>query len=149
MMSSRRSLGLLVAVFAVAMVFPAIAAPSDRTAKAKYQGPGEIEVGSAVIIFGPVTVYGEQVAGGVRFETRATERFVSLEIVDESGQAVKGHVEQKTKHGARLLGHFCGSTDEPFRIKPGKTLMVYPGSAPCGGNPTGATQGEVIARFSM
>lgn len=144
----KRLLRVVVAVMAITMVVPAGAAPSARTAKAKYQGPGEIEAGSAVIIFGPIRVDGEQVAGGVRFETRANERFVMLEIVDESGQAVKGHVEQKMKRSERFLGHFCGATDRPLRIKPGKPLMVYPGSAPCGGSPTGATQGVVTARFS-
>jgi hypothetical protein len=138
----------LVAIAAISAIFTAEAATSARTARAKYQGPGEIEVGSAVIIFGPIRVEGEQVAGGVRIETRADERFVSLEIVDESGQAVKGHVEQHRKGNAKLLGHFCGSTDRRLRIKPGKPLMVYPGSAPCGGNSIGATQGVVIARFS-
>jgi hypothetical protein len=73
---------------------------------------------------------------------------VSIRIVDESGTPVQGHVEQKLKGQDKLIGHFCGSTRKPMSITPGRDLVVYPGSDPCGGNMTGATQGVVVATFN-
>jgi hypothetical protein len=123
------------------------AASDARTARADYRGPSEIEAGSAAISLGAITVYNEQVFGPVRFSTRPGERFVSLEIVDESGNAIKGHVEQRVDGRDRLLGHFCGSTSQPMRITPGRDLVVYPGSDPCEEDLSGATQGVVVAHF--
>lgn len=147
-MVSRKWLVGATCALLVSAVAPAGAEPSGRTVEASYRGPSEIEAGSAVVQIGAVTVYNDQVVGPVRFEPRPGERFVHLEIVDESGNLVKGHVEQRFKGGDRLLGHFCGATKRPLRIQPGGTVRVYPGSDPCGGDGLGATQGTVIATFT-
>lgn len=147
-MTAIRWLVAATCVLLVISVAPAGADPTGRTVEAPYRGPSEIEAGSAVIHLGAITVYNDQVLGPVRFEPRRGERFVHLEIVDESGNAVKGHVSQRFKGGDRLIGHFCGSTVRPLEIRSGGTVRVYPGNDPCGDGVIGATQGTVIARFT-
>lgn len=148
MRSCRALLGVVMISTIAFTAIPVGAAPYRRTVKESYRGPGEIEIGPVVIFMGAIDAGGEQVTGAVRFDSRQDERFVHLEIADETGGPVKGHVEQRLRGRSRLLGHFCGSTDRPFRIKPGRPVFVYPGTAPCGGGATGATQGVVTARFS-
>ena len=139
---------VLVAAMLTGTILPAVGAPSVRTAELPYRGPSEIEVGTAAVHLGAITLTDEQLVGPAIFETYAGERFVSLEIVDDSGNPIQGHVDQRFKGGDELLGHFCGSTERPFRIVPRRPVRVYPGSKACDGGVVGATQGTVVARFS-
>ena len=136
------------AVIAASMALPAGASSTTREVRQEYRGPGHIEIGQGRFFLGPLTVGSEQVAGGVRFEPRAGERFVAFEIVDDSGAAVSGVVRQKVGDETRLLGRFCGATERPLHIASGKAITVHQGAAACGGNTTGATTGEVVATFS-
>lgn len=60
--------------------------------------------------------------GTVEFDTRPGERFVTIEVVDESGQPVAFDVRQGGKNGIDVDG--CGSTASPVSIRGGAKLEV-------------------------
>ena len=56
------------------------------------------------------------------FETQSTERFVTLEVLDESGQPVAFDARQGPRKGIDADG--CGTTAAPLEIRGGKDLEV-------------------------
>ena len=85
--------------------------------------------------------------GGASFVTGPGDRYVRIEIVDDSGQPTWGTVYQ----GDRGTSHeFCDSTEQPIRIKEGRQVHVQLYQGPCLDTmtPAIATTGIVRATFS-
>jgi hypothetical protein len=90
--------------------------------------------------------------GCIPFALAAGEKFVSINIVDQSGQAVFASITQDLNgdNQSDTSTDICGATEEPVAIEPGYEVTVFiwegPGPAPlCAGV---ATSGEIQAEFS-
>jgi hypothetical protein len=123
-----------------ATLYPAMAAPSSRTATTSYGG----EFQSIMISIGD---FGAQisVATSEMVPVEDDERSVSVEIADASGEPVVGLVHQ----GKAELGIYCGET-ENFSLanrKPVHIHMITGFSTDCmtGSNPT---EGTIELTFS-
>ncbi|MGH2757029.1 MAG: hypothetical protein ACRDI3_04505 [Actinomycetota bacterium] len=136
----------LAATLSVVSVAPADAEKKkqkrvERTSEARYVLPplGAGDFGIAVCING-------QCVGGAYFITAVNDNFVSVEIHDGAGQPVWARVYQDYDKAV----YFCGSTDKPLPIKPGKDVWVDLFQGPCLDplGPALATTGVIQATFS-
>ena len=99
-----------------ASLHPAMAGPSSRTATANYGG----EPGTVMISFG---AYGGHIylATSENVAVEDDERFVSVEIADDSGEPVVGAVHQ----GNAELGFYCGEGTERFPLANRRPIHVH------------------------
>ena len=89
--------------------------------------------------------------GGVSIPSGLGERFVSVEIKDDSGMNVSAAVGQDPEgDGTVATTDFCTKTDKPLPIEPGLevTVFVYVGPCTSPAGPAFATQGTVKVTFS-
>ena len=81
-----------------------------------------------------------------------SERYVSVEIVDDNGLAIWGRVAQDLDGDdyPDITHDFCGGTDGPVRIEPQVqvAIVLYNGVCPGGNSPSIATSGTVTGTFS-
>lgn len=129
-----KRLAVLVLVVLIVGAFPAGAGPA-RMAEEEYN---KVEAGAT-------GVSGR--FGGVRFPTQHLERFISVEIVDATGQPIAFSVYQGKNRDAAVEG--CGKTAAPVKIVGGKDVKVSPlitTDPGCG--PAQPTQGVVRAVFT-
>ncbi len=114
-----------------------------RTATAEYSGPSPGVPGASACFPGTL--------GCVSFPTGSKERFVAVEITDQTGTPVPGAVTQDLDGdgSSDTSTPFCGTSDGPVPIEPGfeVTLRVYAtgGANACGG---AATTGQIKLKFS-
>ncbi len=94
-------------------------------------------------------------SNGVTFRTKASERFVSVTIEDQSGLAIPARIAQDVDGDDvdDLEHEFCGTTSGPVAITPGVPVDVWMSHGTCDGvtDPTSAggwTTGTVTATFS-
>jgi hypothetical protein len=95
--------------------------------------------------------------GCVEFPTTPEEAYVSVEIVDDSGQPAGAALAQDVDGDGvgDIFATVCGKTDAPIAITPGLPLTVAVGAGvvvdvavPPGACPSVATSGKVLATFS-
>ncbi|MFN2588416.1 MAG: hypothetical protein ABR613_09925, partial [Actinomycetota bacterium] len=79
----------------------------------------------------------------VAFHPRPGERTVSVSLDDEAGWPVRGSIEQEGNY----VGPFCGETEKPMPIEPGKDVWVVVYSGVCDGSATVATSGTIEVTF--
>jgi hypothetical protein len=137
-------LGALVPGQAVAKV----AKKHARVALGSYTAPG-IGVGG---VGGGLHCGQSGSAGCVQFSTKASERFATISIKDDSGNPVYATWGQDINGDSQLDrgGEFCGKTKSPVTLVGGKDLviLIWEGSALDGSCDGFATQGSVTATFS-
>ena len=94
----------------------AMAGPSSRTATATYGG----DLGTIAISFG---AYGGHIylTTSEDAPVQKDERFVSVEIADDSGEPVVGAVHQ----GKAELGFYCGAGSERFTLANRRPIHVH------------------------
>jgi len=110
----RSACGALVVTCSVAASAAALAAETKRTAEAPYETPG----GVAGVIAGDTVINGESY-GGATFETRRSERAVSVSLADGTGMPAAGELAQDVDGDGVLeqpFASFCGRTSEPVPI---------------------------------
>lgn len=89
--------------------------------------------------------------GGVNLPTTAAEKYVSIEIKDQTGLPVSASVGQDPEaDGTVETTPFCTKTEKPVPIQPGLPVTVFVFVGPCTTppGPAFATQGTVHATFS-
>jgi len=141
----RSACGALVVTCSVAASAAALAAETKRTAEAPYETPG----GVAGVIAGDTVINGESY-GGATFETRRSERAVSVSLADGTGMPAAGELAQDVDGDGVLeqpFASFCGRTSEPVPITPGRPLRVHVQAGACGGGVSAPTTGTVTVTF--
>ena len=149
-------------VLAAALVLGAFAAPmadAKKKKKAKprvvtdtYDAPA-IGVGTPVYTGGASGCSGGNNIGCVEFPTTAKDKFVKIEVTDQSGQKAGGFISQGDTDGDGIgdgFGEFCGAHAGPVAITPGVPVKVslYNGSCADGSQST-VTTGTVKATFTV
>ncbi len=131
----RRTVILLAVVAAAALAAPSRATPDTRTPSRPYS------IDRAKLHLSDVDPW----VGTQRefFRARSGERWVSVSLRDESGQAVRGRVEI----GGDVV-EFCSEMAKPVRVRPGQEVAVSAVLGPCGTAPSVVTRGRITATFS-
>ena len=95
------------------------------------------------------------------FSLRKGERFVTVDLVDDSEKPVAGVVSQwvedsrtgqdgnyaSTGHAVTYV-RFCGETAEPVKLKKKLDVVVMVNSGTCAdGTPSAPTNGDIVANF--
>ena len=87
----------------------------------------------------------------VEFPMGVGEKYVSIEVFDQTGQPVRGGInvdgDGSPETQETSLGTFCGKTEKPIKVVRGP-ITVFVGSGTCDGQPAVATYGTVKATFS-
>jgi hypothetical protein len=140
---------LTVAAVALCIAMPAQAAPADRVEEATYYGGSHLRFADGDLwIDGCIHVDGECVSSSAEFSPRRGERFINIEIVDDSGADVGATLVQ-SRRGNDLERSFCGATQKPIRVAPKKHIEIFLAYHGCGsGDPAPPTHGVVTATFS-
>ncbi len=136
----------MLAVAACVAAMPAAAlAGKSRTASGEYNTlvvkPGEGLPPSA----------SGRISNGVTFETRKSERYVSVVIADKSGLPTRAVLSQDVDDDGRadLELELCGATESPVAITKGIDVTVAAQEGPCADGTTAmATFGTVTATFT-
>lgn len=113
-----------------------------RTIEEPYTGASSFSV-PYLEVHSQCTTVNNDHYGGVCFKPRQGERFVTIEVADDSGLPAGFSVGQ----GNRFLGSFCEETDSPLRIRPKKIVSITMIVAGCGGTSI-PTRGVVRATLS-
>ncbi|MDQ3957140.1 MAG: hypothetical protein M3273_02340 [Actinomycetota bacterium] len=103
-------------------------------------GPSPFWIGSPV---GNITA--------VEFPLGAGERYVSVELADDSGLPVVGTIGADldgTPQTLETVATFCSATPEPVELPPVAAIRVVAKSGMCDGEPGVATSGTITATFS-
>lgn len=91
--------------------------------------------------------------GCAEFPTTAKDKFVKIEVTDQSGQKAGGYVSQGDTTGdgvGDLFGDFCGAHAAPVAITPGVPLKVSLYNGTCAdGSPSTVTTGTIKATFTV
>jgi hypothetical protein len=76
---------------------------------------------------------GGRLGNAVEFETYSDERFMRVEIVDQTERSVSGEVRQDPDGDGKwaLLATFCGATERAVRIRGGLPVRVRLEEGPC------------------
>jgi hypothetical protein len=84
--------------------------------------------------------------GCARFAIRRGDRSVSLAIEDTTGLPVLGMI---VSEAGEVAGFFCGSTEDPVALPPGRHMWVWVVQGTCPGTyqPSIPTAGTVVAEF--
>ena len=116
---------------------------ADRVEKIDYLAGG---VYGVVGVSGAGTHY----VGAVRFPG-GDEKFLSVEIVDESGQPILAEVTQNLQGNVapELVHEICGETTAPVPIEPHTEVIVYLYNGQCGQSASVPTSGTVTGTFSF
>jgi hypothetical protein len=128
---------------------PPVPVKVERVVELTYDSPG---VG--VALMGDSGGYPIGFPSSADMPTSAEERYVTVEIVDGSGQKVSASLSQSDQDGDGFvddLGEsFCGATEEPIEFEPGTTIVgVYAHNGTCAdGTPSIMTTGTVKLTFS-
>ncbi len=94
----------------------------ERMEEVSYSCPCGTRVGAdtkGVMLFG---------FGGVTWETKAIERYITIEISDSLGGPVSAIIAQDTNPGNSVYEgrqDVCGETEEPVKITPGTPIDIY------------------------
>ena len=117
----------------------------DRVVTHEYTAPGSVGVAPADVC-GQVL---EQQNTCFGFDARSTERYLSIEVADDSGTPVAGYVKVVVSETETEDYPFCGATTQPIPLNGhteiGIVLNDQSADAPCTGL---ATTGTVTATFS-
>ena len=113
---------------------PGLAASSERTETVAYEAPSGAHVDTAWVEFSPTP----------EARPSAGERYVSIELEDESGRPVAAAVHQ----GNSDLGDVCGGTSAPIALVSRKPVHVHIYSGPGCTDVSVPTQGTVTFTFT-
>lgn len=90
--------------------------------------------------------------GGVQIAVASNEKYLSLELTDDSGLPVFFSINQDVDGDGTLYeyenGQACGKTAEPVELQPGAAITVFIQSGTCDGGPGLATGGTLKATLS-
>ena len=148
-------------VLAVGLIAGALLAPSADAKKPKkakprvvsdtYDAPA-IGIATPVASGGGSTCAGGNNVGCVEFPTTSKDKYVKIEVTDQSGQQAGGYLSQGDTDGdgvGNLFGDFCGAHAAPVAITPGVPLKVSLYNGTCAdGSPSTVTTGTVKATFT-
>ena len=148
-------------VLAVGLIVGAFMAPSADAKKKKpkprvvtdtYDAPA-IGVSTAVASGGASGCTGGNNIGCVEFPTTAKDKYIKVEVTDQSGQPAGGYLSQGDTDGdgvGNLFGDFCGAHLAPVAITPGAPVKIslYNGTCVDGSQST-VTTGTVKATFTV
>ena len=140
----------------VGLVAGSLTAPAAAAKKKKAPKPREASVAYTSPSVGSADVTGTCTDSCVTFGVGSKERYLTLEIADDSGTAPAATIGQDTDPSnatVERVGEICGATEEPILITPGAQINVWVWAAPRfvqGGGPCLGigTSGEVTATFS-
>ena len=154
----RKTITALLAVGLIAGAFMAPAAEAGKKKKAKprvvtdtYDAPA-IGISTPAASGGISGCSGGNNIGCVEFTTSSKDKYVKIEVTDQSGQKAGGYISQGDTDGdgvGNLFGEFCGAHPAPVAITPGVPVKVslYNGTCADGSQST-VTTGTVKATFT-
>ena len=103
-------------------------------------------------VYGVVGVSGAgtHYIGAARFPG-GDEKFLSVEIVDESGRPILAEVTQDLQGNIQpeVVHEICGGTTAPVPIEPRTEVIVYLYNGQCGQSASVPTSGTVTGTFSF
>ena len=155
----RKTITALLAVGLIAGAFMAPAAEAGKKKKKSkprvvtdtYDAPA-VGVASPVVSGGGSTCSGGTNIGCVEFTTSSKDKYVKIEVTDQSGQKAGGYISQGDTDGdgvGNLFGEFCGAHAGPVAITPGIPVKVSLYNGTCSdGSPSTVTTGTVKATFT-
>lgn len=155
----------IAAALAVGLLGGAMVAPAEAGRKKKRKPPVPVKVervielaydapGIGLAIMGDSGGYPIGFPEVSEIATSAEERYVSVEIVDSSGQAVSAELASPDADGdgfVDTIASLCGSTTEPIELpEPGTTISgIYAHNGTCAdGTPSVMTTGTVKVTIS-
>jgi hypothetical protein len=155
----RKTITAVLAVALVAGAFMAPAADAKKKKKAKprvvtdtYDAPA-IGAATPVVSGGASGCTGGNNIGCVEFATSSKDKYVKIEVTDQSGQKAGGYLSQGDTDGdgvGNLFGDFCGAHLAPVPITPGVPLKVSLYNGTCAdGSPSTVTTGTVKGTFTV
>jgi hypothetical protein len=127
----------LVCALGLLSALPAAAGPvAPRTVTVEYSGPNSFAdpEGSAYASYG---IFGEA-------KPRPGERFIRVEVTDESGRPVLAEVHQANRE---LGGSFCGATPNRLRLPTRRSVHVHLYLGPGCDDISAPTQGSITFTF--
>jgi len=144
--------GVIIGMIAVALVAPDAGAakkkkPKPRTLEGTYSCPCGVQVNGV----GPAFRLGTG-EGGFEVGVLPGEKFMSLELTDDSGTPVFFQIAQDVDGDGTLYEHdagaACGKTEEPVPLAPDAPILVFVQSGQCGTGAGLATGGTFKAILS-
>ena len=122
-------------------------APKPRVYEGVYTCPCGVQAGGV----GPAFRLGSG-EGGFQVSVAQGEKFISLELTDDSGLPVFFSINQDLDGDGTLYEHengtACGATEEPVALEPNASITVFIQSGTCGTGPGLATGGSFKAILS-
>jgi hypothetical protein len=144
--------GVIIGMIAVALVAPDAGAakkkkPKPRTFEGTYSCPCGVQVNG----IGPAFRLGSG-EGGFEVGALPGEKFMSLELTDDSGTPVYFEIAQDVDGDGTLYEHAtgaaCGKTEEPVPLAPNAPIIVFVQSGQCDTGAGLATGGTFKAILS-
>lgn len=144
-------LGLIIALIATGLVAPSAMAAKKKPKPRVFEGSYMCPCGVQVAGRGPAFRLGTG-EGGFEVPLLAKEKFMALEMTDESGLPVFFQITQDVDGDGTLYEHVagtgCGTTKEPAPLEPGASIVVFVQSGTCDNGPGLATGGTFKATLS-
>jgi hypothetical protein len=145
--------GIVIGMLAAMLVAPeAGAAKKKKAPKPRvYEGVYTCPCGAQAAGNGPAFRLGTG-EGGFQVTVLTKERYISLELTDDSGLPVFFSINQDIDGDGTLYEHengtACGATTEPVELEPGAAITVFVQSGTCDAGPGLATGGTFTATLS-
>lgn len=132
-------------VIAAALTAPSVGAAGNRTQTRSYT------MSNGAVVFDSTEAHWTIGTAYKVFRAQPGERFVSFSIIDDTGQAVRGHIHMDMDNDGKLdhAKDFCGETPKPLRVREGRRIEVGVLLGQCpDGSPSIVTEGTITATFS-
>lgn len=144
--------GIVIGLLAAMLVAPAAGAAKKKAPKPRvYEGTYTCPCGVQAAGVGPAFRLGTG-EGGFQVAVLAKERYISLELTDDSGLPVFFSINQDLDGDGTLYeyenGTACGATTEPVELEPSAAITVFIQSGTCDTGPGLATGGTFKATLS-
>lgn len=142
---------LVIGLIAGAMVAPDAMAAKKKSKPRVMEGTYACPCGVQVKGVGPAFRLGTG-EGGFEVGVLPGEKFISLELTDDSGLPVFFQISQDVDGDGTLYEHgvgtACGKTSEALPLEPGAPIVVFVQSGECDSGPGLATGGSFKATLS-
>lgn len=144
-------LGLIIALIATALVAPSAMAAKKKPKPRVFEGSYTCPCGVQIAGRGPAFRLGTG-EGGFEVPLLPKEKFMALEMTDESGLPVFFQITQDVDGDGTFYEHAagsgCGTTKEPVPLEKGAPIVVFVQSGTCDTGPGLATGGTFKATLS-